>query len=152
MHLKGFSTAGTQLCFPITGAVCGGGGSSFSGSAWSWPARPTASCATERPVAAGWTTCRPSASAGSQRHHSPGRSSPWHRFASLHRGPTQRWPGSPSEDVKSAGETSLLDPTFLMFSYIFSRVFPLFSVQSDSFGSMYRFWDLSLKLLLLWNI
>lgn len=86
--------------FSIRKAFCWGWGSFFSEPGWSWPAGLKASCAIERWDAGGWTTYRPSASAGSRWHRSPGRSSLWHHFGKLNHGPTQRWPDSPSVDRK----------------------------------------------------
>lgn len=53
----------------------------------------TEGCATEQLAAVDWTACQPSASAGSQQHHSPRRSSQWHHSVSRHHGPRRRSPG-----------------------------------------------------------
>lgn len=58
----------------------------------------TAGCATEQLAAVDWTACQPSASAGSQQHHSPRRSSQWHHSVSRHHGPRRKSPGLLSVD------------------------------------------------------
>lgn len=58
----------------------------------------TAGCATEQLAAVDWTACQPSASADSQLHHSPRRSSQWHHSVSQHHGPRRISPGLLSVD------------------------------------------------------
>lgn len=77
-----------------------GGGFSSSGPVWNWPAPPTAGCATEPPVAVGWTTCPPSASVDFPGRHSPETLYQWRHSWSWHHNPTLKWPDSPSEDTE----------------------------------------------------
>lgn len=112
----------------------------------------TAGCATEQLAAVDWTACQPSASAGSQQHHSPRRSSQWHHSVSRHHGPRRRSPGLLSVDKQRKFQISRIykicifseTDLNLIKGHVKDKGLVVIRIQSLLFNTCFLFLPLSL--------